>query len=106
MVKIISDDTDVFVLACNDFRKMDVIVLMEATKSDRTVTNIGAIVRKHKLTIKLLLANHTLSGCDTVCHYQGTDNKILIKVLEKQSLKHLLDPLFITDEEIAETTRN
>ena len=106
MVKIISDDTDVFVLACNVFRKMDVIVLMEATKSDRTVTNIGAIVRKHKLIIKLLLANHTLSGCDTVCHYQGTDNKILIKVLEKQSLKHLLDPLFITDEEIAETTRN
>ena len=56
MVKIISDDTDVFVLACNDFRKMDVIVLMEATESDRTVTNIGAIVRKHKADYKIVIS--------------------------------------------------
>ena len=45
---------------------MNVHMLMEATKSRRTATNIGATVRKHEPIMKSLLAVNSLSDCDTV----------------------------------------
>ena len=89
MVKIISDDTDVFALASNYFPEeaMDVTMLMKPTKSGRTVTNIMVTVRKHELVMKSLLAAR-LSVCDTVCHYQWIVMKIVIKVFEKQPSLH------------------
>ena len=55
-VKIISDDTDACALAYNYFLKdkMDIGILMEATKSGRTVTHIGVIVRKHESCVSQL----------------------------------------------------
>lgn len=63
MVKIISDDTDVFALASSYFPKerMDVTMLMKPTKSGRTVTNIMLTVRKHELVMKSLLAARFIS---------------------------------------------
>ena len=49
---------------------MNVTVLMEARKFGRTVTDIEATVRKQEPIMKSLLAAHTLSGSDTICHYQ------------------------------------
>ena len=77
MVKAISDDTDVFVLAWDYFPKdiIDDKVLMEVTKPGKTVTNIGTTVRKHELITKLLLLVNSLSGCDTVSHYYAIHKK-------------------------------
>ena len=85
-VKIISNDTDVFALACHFFPKErdDTTVFMEPTKSSRTVTDIGATVEKHGAIIDSVLAAHALSGCDTVCHYLGIGKKTVIKTLYQQ----------------------
>lgn len=58
MVKIIFDDTDVFALACSNFQKeaVDVMILMEPIKSGRIVTDIGATVKKREPIMKSLLA--------------------------------------------------
>ena len=58
IVKIISDDTDVFALACHFFpkEKSDTSVFMEPTKSSRTVADIG--VRKAR-------TNHKFGTCGT-----------------------------------------
>ena len=108
IVKIISDDTDVFALACHFFPKKrpDVTVLMEPTsrQASRTVTDIGATVQKHESIIDSLLAAHALSGCDSVCHYQGIGKKTVIKVLHLQPLVHLLNPDASIDDVMTEAT--
>ena len=62
---IISDDTDVFALACHYFPldRSDVIVKMEPTKACRTVTDIGETARKHESIIPSLRAAHALTEC-------------------------------------------
>ena len=107
IVKIISDDTDVFSLACNFFpaERTDVTVLMEPTKSSRMVTDIGATVEKHKSIISSILAAYVLSGCDSVCHYQGIGKKTVIKVLQIMTLKHLLDPEAAIEDVLEEATQ-
>ena len=70
---------------------MDVTELMEATKSGMNIIDIGVTVRKHKVIMKLLQAVKAFSGCNTVCHYQGTGKKPFIKILEKQPLINLVD---------------
>lgn len=77
MIKAMSDDTDVFVLARDYFPRniIDGKVLMEVTKPGKTVTNIGTTVRKHELVMKLLLLVNSLSGCDTVSNYYGIHKK-------------------------------
>ena len=108
IVKIISDDTDVFALACHFFPKKrpDVTVLMEPTsrQASRTVTDIGATIQKHESIIDSLLAAHALSGCDSVCHYQGIGKKTVIKVLHLQPLVHLLNPDASIDNVMTEAT--
>ena len=106
-VNIISDDTDVFSLPCNLFpaERSDVTVLMEPTKTSRVVTDIGATVQKHKLIVSSLLAAYVLSGCDSVCHYQGIGKKTVIKVLQTMQLQHLLNPDAAIEDVLDEATR-
>ena len=77
MIKAMSDDTDVFVLARDYFPRniIDDKVLMEVTKPGKMVTNIGTTVRKHELVMKLLLLVNSLSGCDTVSNYYRIHKK-------------------------------
>ena len=108
IIKIISDDTDVFSLACNFFpvERSDVTVLMEPTNSSRVVTDIGATVQKHKSIVSSLLAAYVLSGCDSVCHYQGIGGKkTVIKVLQTMQLHHLLNPDAAIEDVLDEATR-
>ena len=60
VVKIISDDTDVFVLACCHYpeEREDLLVYMEPTKKGRTVVNIGETVKKHIKIIPSLLSGN------------------------------------------------
>ena len=49
-VTIVSDDTNVFILACHYFplNRPDVTVIMESTKACRTVIDIGKSSQKHE----------------------------------------------------------
>ena len=97
---------DVFALACNEFQKekMNGKVLMEATKSGRTIINKGVTITviKYEPIMKSLLAVHPFSGCDTVCYYQGISKKKVNKLLEKQPSIHLLDCHLMLEKVIAE----
>ena len=44
----------------------------------------------------------TLSGCNTVYHYQGIGYKTVIKVFQKQPLIHFLDCHLMMEEVITE----
>ncbi len=87
-VTIISDDTDVFVLACYYFpiERSDVTVIMESTKSCRAIVDIGKTATKHKSLLSSLLAAHALTGCDSVCCYHGIGKKTAIKVTKQRKL--------------------
>ena len=107
IVMNISDDTDVFFLACNFFpvERSDVTVLMEPTKTSRVVADIGATVQKHKSIVSSLLAAYVLSGWDSACHYQGIGKKTVIKVLQTMQLHHLLNPNAAIEDVLDEATR-
>ena len=72
-VTIVSDDTDVFVLACHYFplNRPGVTVIMESTKACRTVIDIGKSAQKHESLVQSLHAAHALTGCDSVCCFHG-----------------------------------
>ena len=63
-VKIISDDTDVFVLLEYFYGILNctAVVLMEATHGGRTVIDIGDTVRRYPNLIPSLPAIHALTG--------------------------------------------
>ena len=84
-VKVICDDTDVFVLLLHVYLTMNLTctVLMGSTSADRTIVDIGATTQKNKAIIPSLLAAHALSGCDTVARLTGIGKIKVIKQLEK-----------------------
>ena len=90
-VRIISDDTDVFALACYHYpeRGDDITVYMEPTKKGRSVANIGESVRKHPEIMPFIIQAHAVSGCDSVCHLQGIGKATVVKVMKKKCLIHL-----------------
>ncbi|KAH3755283.1 hypothetical protein DPMN_189974 [Dreissena polymorpha] len=76
-VKVICDDTDVFVLLLHVYLTIHLTctVLMKGTSADRTIVDIGATTQKNKA--------HALSGCDTVARLTGIGKIKVIKQLEK-----------------------
>ena len=67
--RIISDDTDVFVLACYHYpidSKVKTTVYMEPTKKRRAVTNIGQTANKYKDIVPFLPQADAVSGSDSV----------------------------------------
>ena len=90
-VKIISDDTDVFALACYFYPKErdDIKVFMEATSSGRSVIDIGESVHRNSELVTSILQAHAISGCDSVCKYHGIGKLTVIKVMYKKKLWHL-----------------
>ena len=86
-IKIISDDTDVFVLACYFFPKdrNDVKVYIEATSAGRSLIDIGESVRKNSDIVTSFLSAHAISGCDSVCRYHGIGKLTVIKTMLKKN---------------------
>ena len=71
--RIISDDTDVFLLACYHYSKVKTTVYMEPTKKRRAVTNIGQTTNKYKDIVPFLPQADAVSGSHSVarCHDIG-----------------------------------
>ena len=105
-LKIISDDTDVFALACFYFPvdHEDACVYMEPTVKGRSIVDIGATARKHPEKIKNILQAHAISGCDSVCKFMGIGKTKALTAMDKKTLAHLGDLDASISEVVSEAT--
>ena len=83
-IKVIADDTDVFVLLLYYYNKynLDCCIVMEEASKERKCVDIKATVQKHKQIIPSLPSAHSLSGCDTVAQCWGIGKAKVVKVLQ------------------------
>ena len=61
-VSVIADYNDVYLE-----QGLETPMLMEYPIKNKTVTDITATVKQHQDIISVMLAAHSLTGCDTVC---------------------------------------
>ena len=90
-VKVICDDTDVFVLLTvyvfQQVSKSKVLVLSaKAFGTGRSLIDINETAKKHAEILPSLIDAHALSGCDSVPKLYGTGKKTVIKNLKDQNL--------------------
>lgn len=83
-VRVISDDTDVFVLLAYHYwkLKMSATITLEATGGNRKLVDIGKTVDKHSDIMPSIIAAHALSGCDTVAKCHGIGKVSVFKKLK------------------------
>ena len=60
-------------------------ILMEYPIKEKTVTDITATIKQHQDIIPVILATHSLTGCDTVCTFFGIGKWPILKVLRDGS---------------------
>ncbi len=105
-IKVISDDTDVFVLLVHYYadKKLTSALVMEPTSQGRSSVNIGSTVAKHQsIALQLLLA-HALTGCDTVASYFSIGKSTVVKTLEAGNrLNHLGNPMASLEDVLCES---
>lgn len=93
-IKVICDDTDVFVLLlhfCSQ-QKLKCSLIMEAASSERVAVDIQATVKKNEDLVPHLLAAHGLTGCDTVAKLHGIGKGTVINKLKLgHTFQHLGD---------------
>ena len=84
-VKVISDDTDVFVLLLHfsEQEKLKCSIILEPTSCERTSVDIQATVKQNADIIPNLLAAHGLTGCDTVAKLHGIGKGTVITTLKR-----------------------
>ena len=82
-IKVICDDTDVFILLIHFYNKehMVVNISMENPSSGRTIVDICQTAKKHKGIARYLTAVHALTGCDTASYLFGIGKATALKVL-------------------------
>ena len=89
-IKVISDDTDVFVLLVHYYAEKNFTSTMEPASQGHSSANIGSTFAKHRSIAPQLLSAHALSGFDTVASYFGIGKIKVVKVLvEGNRLNHL-----------------
>lgn len=106
-IKVICDDTDVFALLIHYFKASSVkcSVLMENTKGERSIIDIGETAEKHQDIVPSLLAAHALSGCDTVAYHYGIGKATVLKALQSGcELNHLGKHNASMDQVVEEST--
>jgi len=100
-IKVISDDTDVFVRVMHFCTKQKLCcrLIMEATSNKRASVDIQASVKNCENIDPHLLAAHGLTGCDTVAKLHGIGKGTVIKKLKGG---HTLDRLGNLDSSVDE----
>ena len=90
-IRVISDDTDVFVLLLHFFQSAHLTcdLIMVGTSHTRSSVDIKATVQKHDELISSVLAAHVLTGCDTVSYLWGIGEGTVVKNLKKGQLTKL-----------------
>ena len=91
-IKVLSDDIVVFVLMAYHYmmKGLSCKVLMQETSSNRTIIDIGATVKNHKILVLQLWGMHALTGCDTVSNLWSIGKATAFKVLANGQQLHLL----------------
>ncbi len=95
-----------FVLLAHYFveESLSVSLIMESTSRSRSSIDIGAIVAKHSGIVPQLIAEHAVSGCDTVGCYHGIGKTKVVKALSAGiALNHLGDPKASLDDVMKES---
>ena len=84
-VRVISDDTDVFVLLLHHYQKagLDIPITMDSPIKDRASVDIQKTVASNKNILKDLPQAHALTGCDTVATCHGIGKCKVLKLLEQ-----------------------
>ena len=82
-IRILSDDTDVFVLLVYWTSRMQVVAKIQMGKWNGDVLDINeTVLRLGPRKCSQLLGIHALSGCDTVSYPFGKGKKSALKLLE------------------------
>ena len=90
-IKVISADTDVFVLLCYHYQKRDwsqAEVYMKSFKDGNKIISIRKTVEKHADIIPSITAVHALSGCDSVPGMFNIGKNKALSVLKKMPLNY------------------
>ena len=90
-IKILSDDTDVFVMLVHFYRKLNLkcAVWMESVDKIK-LSDIAATVHNLGTQANSLLAVHCLTGCDTTSQFFGIGKSKAVQVLRSGiEVKHL-----------------
>ena len=84
-VKVISGDTDVFVLLTHFFhlKQPSATIIMESTEEEWNIIDIGQGAIKHCDILANVLAGHALSGCDSVPQMFNIGKKTVFKKLSE-----------------------
>ena len=93
-IRIISDDTDVFVLLLHFYQLKELTcnLVMAGTSRSRSSVDIKATMQKHAHIIPHVMAAHVVSGCDTVAYLWGIGKGTILKQLtDGRQLKSLGD---------------
>ena len=89
IVRILSDDTDVFVLLVYWCKKADVSCAVQMERWNGSVLDINATVTALGDKCRGLLGMHALSGCDTVSYPNGRGNVSALRVLPQTDIDEL-----------------
>ena len=93
-VKVISADTDVFVLLCGMYVKKNwtaAEVDMEDFNPDKPLISIQRTIVRNRDLVPSLIPLHALTGCDTVPILYGIGKTKAFAVLKKHPLKYVGD---------------
>lgn len=105
VVKVLSNDTDVFVLLCSHFLKFNwssLQLYMGTFGEDTKMISINKSVADNYEIIPSLAAVHAISGCDYVPMMFGIGKLKALKAAYKMHLKHIGDIAADLDEVIKE----
>ena len=93
VIKVLSADTDVFVLLCGHFleRKWSSKIYMDPFTKENKVININNSFKRNENLVPHLIALHALSGCDTVPMLFNVGKAKAINAVKKVSLMHIGD---------------
>ena len=86
VVRVVCDDTDVFVLLVHYYNGLcttQALMFTSSPKSERLMIDIRATAVKHADIANDLLAIHGLSGADTVASLQGIGKGTALKIAKK-----------------------
>ena len=91
VIKVLSADTDVFVLLCGHFleRKWSSKIYMDPFTKENKIININNSVKHNEKLIPHLIALHALSGCDTVPMLFNIGKTKALNTLKKVSLPNI-----------------
>ena len=88
-IRILSEDTDVFILLVYWCWKKGVSCRVQMEKWDGSVLDINATITQNGDKCKGILGMHALSGCDAVSYPNGKGKVYALKVLNQTDITAL-----------------